>query len=237
MANPPSFVPAISPEVPWHTAHHIRLLYQGFGNIQRALRSITPGTTTTNITQINQEGSSGGGGSSTTLLGLGGVNNQSGNTTYTTQNSDGGILLILNDASPVAVTLNAGVSIPWMIFATNLGAGLVTFTPSSGTINGGATFLLPFDYTTLIAFDGTNWWATELPAALNFADDETPSGTINGTNVTFTLAHSPNPAGSLELFLNGLQQNRGVDYTLSTNTITFTSAPVTSSTLLAWYRF
>jgi hypothetical protein len=97
------------------------------------------------------------------LSGLGGVNNQTGNTTYTTQGSDGGIVLIFNDASPVAVTLNVGVPVPWFVFTTNLGAGLVTFTPQSGTINGGATFTLPFNYTSIIAFDGTNWWATALP--------------------------------------------------------------------------
>jgi hypothetical protein len=28
------------------------------------------------------------------------------------------------------------------------------------------------------------------------ADAETPSGTVNGSNVTFTLAHTPNPTGS-----------------------------------------
>ena len=159
-ATPQSFVPAISQEVPWHTRQHIQLIYQKLNNHAQAIAAIKPGTTTNNITEVNSTSSSGG---SSMLSGLGGVNNQSGNTAYTTQNSDGGIVLVLDDASPVAVTLNAGVSVPWFLFATNLGAGLVTFTPTTGTINGGATFALPFDYTSVIAFDGTNWFATGLP--------------------------------------------------------------------------
>lgn len=71
-----------------------------------------------------------------------------------------------------------------------------------------------------------------------FADNETPSGTINSSNVTFTLAHTPAPAGSLQLFLNGaLQQAGGGDYSLSTATITFNSALLTGSILIAWYRW
>lgn len=33
------------------------------------------------------------------------------------------------------------------------------------------------------------------------AYNETPGGTINGVNKTFTLAHTPSPAGSLQLVL------------------------------------
>lgn len=76
-------------------------------------------------------------------------------------------------------------------------------------------------------------------SSINFADEEVPSGTINSSNVTFTLAHSPVPAAGLLLYLNGLLQHQGSgkDYTLSANTITFTVAPTTGDILLAWYRF
>ena|SRR3990167_3506777 len=78
-----------------------------------------------------------------------------------------------------------------------------------------------------------------LVSGSSFADQETPTGTINGTNVTFTLANTPSPAGSLQLFLNGVIMERGAgkDYTTSTVTITFATAPQTSSILLAWYRY
>jgi hypothetical protein len=71
-----------------------------------------------------------------------------------------------------------------------------------------------------------------------FADDETPSGLVNSSNTVFTLANTPSPGASLQLFENGLLQNpSGNDYSLSGNTITFTIAPSTGSALLAWYRF
>jgi hypothetical protein len=71
----------------------------------------------------------------------------------------------------------------------------------------------------------------------NFADAEVPSGTINGANTAFTLLRAPNPSTSLELFLNGVLQTQGVDYTLSTNTINFTTAPASGGALIAWYRY
>ena len=75
-------------------------------------------------------------------------------------------------------------------------------------------------------------------ATFNFADDETPSGSINGSNVTFTLAHTPSPGASLSLFKNGQKlEPGGADYSLSTNTITATVAPKTGDTLTANYRF
>jgi hypothetical protein len=71
-----------------------------------------------------------------------------------------------------------------------------------------------------------------------FADAEVPSGTINSSNVTFTLAHTPSPAGSLNCFENGVQQRAGgADYTLSTGTITYGIAPPTGSTLDCFYRY
>lgn len=66
---------------------------------------------------------------------------------------------------------------------------------------------------------------------------ETPSGTINGSNVTFTLAHTPASATNVNLFLNGVQQRQGAgnDYTISSATITYLTAPPTGSTLNAIY--
>lgn len=72
---------------------------------------------------------------------------------------------------------------------------------------------------------------------VNYASAETPSGLINGANTTYTLAHTPNPALSLRLFLNGLLQVATVDYTLATATITMTSAPLTGASLIAFYRY
>ncbi len=73
----------------------------------------------------------------------------------------------------------------------------------------------------------------------NFVDDATPAGTINGTNLVFTLAYAPNPATSLKLYKNGLLLSQGVDYSISGSTITFSStatAPQTGDSLVAFYR-
>jgi len=74
----------------------------------------------------------------------------------------------------------------------------------------------------------------------NFSDNETPSGAIDSVNAVFTLAHTPNPAASLDLFKNGqLMIAGGADFTLATATITFTSAakPQVGDVLIASYRY
>jgi hypothetical protein len=77
-----------------------------------------------------------------------------------------------------------------------------------------------------------------LPGPINFADSEIPSGLIDGSNKTFTLANSPNPAVSLMLFYNGqLWMSGGSDYTLSGSTITSNIAPHIGDELVAYYRY
>ena len=68
----------------------------------------------------------------------------------------------------------------------------------------------------------------------NFVFEEIPSGSINGSNVTFTISATPT-TGTLRLYLNGqrLRSGAGNDYTLSTNTITMTTAPISGDVLLA----
>jgi len=67
--------------------------------------------------------------------------------------------------------------------------------------------------------------------------NETPTGTINGTNVTFTLANTPY-TNNLRLYKNGvrLKPGAGNDYTISGNTITMATAPATGTALLADYE-
>jgi hypothetical protein len=74
---------------------------------------------------------------------------------------------------------------------------------------------------------------------INFVDEEGPAGQINGSNVTFTLAHAPSPATSLKLVYNGatLRSGAGNDFTLSTNTITMLYAPTAGSNLICWYQY
>ena len=65
--------------------------------------------------------------------------------------------------------------------------------------------------------------------------DETPSGTINGSNTTFTLSNVPD-ANSLSLYRNGqFLTGGGEDYTLSGNTLTLVTAPRSGNILTAKY--
>ena len=67
---------------------------------------------------------------------------------------------------------------------------------------------------------------------------ETPSGLVNGSNVTFTLAHTPS-TGTENVYLNGLLQDSGAnnDYTISGATITFNQAPQTGDKIRVNYSY
>jgi len=66
--------------------------------------------------------------------------------------------------------------------------------------------------------------------------NEIPSGVIDGSNVTFTLAHTP-VLGTVQIDLNGIVQSpgSGKDYTIAVNVITFIKAPRANSEILAHY--
>ena len=71
-----------------------------------------------------------------------------------------------------------------------------------------------------------------------FITRETPSGTVNGSNDTFTLANTP-ITGTEHVYLNGILQDAGGgnDYTISGATITFQSGaiPVSGSKVRVSY--
>jgi hypothetical protein len=73
--------------------------------------------------------------------------------------------------------------------------------------------------------------------APTFIDAETPAGTLDGVNLSFTLANAP-VGTSLQLYRNGLYQTVGFDYTVTGSAISFASAaaPQPGDTLTASYR-
>lgn len=79
---------------------------------------------------------------------------------------------------------------------------------------------------------------TGMGATAVLTDAETPAGTMNGTNVTFTLAATPSPNLSLRLYRNGILLRNGTDYTVISATITLTQtlAPTSRDSLVAFYR-
>jgi hypothetical protein len=98
----------------------------------------------------------------------------------------------------------------------------------------------PTDGQALVYSASSGQWqpGTVIAGGVNFASDETPSGTIDGSNAAFTLAHSP-IGGSLQLVKNGLILIPGTAYTLSANSITYLSGyiPQPGDTHVAWYRY
>ena len=158
--------PSISPEVPWETRVHLQALYQKLGNHTQAFSLLAQkaAVSTTTINNVIEGG--GGGGGSTPGSGVGiPLNNQSGATSYSTTSGDDGVLIVFSNAAPIAVSIVPQTP-PYSFFVANqgaLGAGTVTLTPSSGTINGAASLAILPTYCALVAFDGTNWIAATLP--------------------------------------------------------------------------
>lgn len=66
--------------------------------------------------------------------------------------------------------------------------------------------------------------------AIQFSNNETPSGTINGSNTTFTLANTP-VSGQEQVFVNGIKQTPGssFSYQISGVTITFNTGSIPQS--------
>lgn len=68
-----------------------------------------------------------------------------------------------------------------------------------------------------------------------FFEQETPSGTVNGSNVTFTLAQTPQENAAVLLFLDDTLKRQTADYSISGVTITMVTAPANGQTLYAFY--
>jgi hypothetical protein len=225
----------------------IELETNGTANSTQTLLNIVAGTnvTITNVagtTTINSTGGGSGGSGFTTKSIVTG--SRSFGTVFT--NSSGATMFV------IAIGQNTGSSGDYKL--EGFTGGSIDAADTGTSTIAGATVAVSFmvlageTYEVVItALSGsptvllntwTEWTGTGGSGA-NFADAEVPGGLINSSNVTFTLAHSPSPALSLNLFLNGIWQAQGAshDYTLTGSTITMTTAPSTSSMLYASYRF
>jgi len=65
--------------------------------------------------------------------------------------------------------------------------------------------------------------------------NETPTGTVDGSNAVFTTAHAFQP-GSTAVYINGLRERLGVGYTETTSTsLTFSQPPTSGDELIIDY--
>lgn len=88
------------------------------------------------------------------------VNAQTG-TTYTVDTTDRGKLVTFTNGSSIAVTQpQAGTNFPagWYTFFQNRGAGVVTITPTTSTVDGAASITLSQNQGLMLASDGTNYF-------------------------------------------------------------------------------
>lgn len=95
------------------------------------------------------------------------VNAQTG-TSYTVLTGDRAKLVTLSNASAVAVTLPQATSTfgaGWFADFKNKGAGTVTITPTTSTIDGGATLVLTTGQSARIVSDGTNYQTVAVSAS------------------------------------------------------------------------
>lgn len=78
------------------------------------------------------------------------------------------------------------------------------------------------------------------PNVPSFSDAEVPVGTINGTNLVFSVQFANGNTGkSMILTRNGIVLNNPADYNLVGKTITFVTpaTPQTGDILQVWYRY
>jgi hypothetical protein len=106
---------------------------------------------------------------------------------------------------------------------------------ASGSIDGASGNL-----SDCVHVDGTSGpcGASGSSGTTGFIDAEIPAGTIDGINATFTLANTPNPSTSVELFRNGLLMRQPGDFSVTGDTIVFVpgAIPQLSDMLVASYR-
>lgn len=133
-----------------------------------------------------------------------GVNAQTG-TSYTVLDSDRGKLVTGTNASAQAYTLpQAGASSQfvagWFAYFENRGAGTLTITPTTSTVDGGASLALTQNQGAVLFSDGTNYYAFRGGGSGASAGNlfvYTSQPTVSSTATETTLYTSSIPAGQL----------------------------------------
>lgn len=126
-----------------------------------------------------------------------------------TINSSNVTFTLSNNPTANSLTLYLGRQIQILGVDYTLSGSTITYTTAPNISLSGDHYAI---YTT----SATTWY------------QEAVTGTVNSSNVTFTLPHTPTSPNSLTLYLGRQIQIKGVDYTLSGTTITYTSPPDSS---------
>lgn len=164
----------------------------------------------------------GGGGGSTIT-----TNAQTG-TTYTIVSGDSGKLVTLSNASSVAVTLpqaTGSFTTGWYTYVENLGAGTVTITPTTSTIDGAATLTLLTNQGAMIVSDGTNYSTQRGGAGLQAISNMTDTWNAGGTTFNAIKMNVTDTASAAASLLLDLQVGGTSKFSIRKDGVFQTTAP------------
>ena len=146
-----------------------------------------------------------------------------------------GILAGTNGGTGISSTATFPPSGTVMITTTGVTAAQLP-NPTASTLGGIESITCGSGvYVTTISTSGVPSCTT--PAGPTF-NQAAPTGSINGSNTSFSLSPTPANSANVNCFENGVQQQQGSgnDYTISGATITYLTAPPTGSKLnCLWY--
>lgn len=129
----------------------------------------------------------------------------------------------IGDAS---LEVNQGIRVkagsPGQVYISN-SSGTLTPTTLSGDVSS-------------VSATGSVALSSGVMKAANYVVREAPSGAVNGSNASFSLANTP-VSGTEQVFLNGLlmEPGAGNDYTISGGTLTFSFAPASGDRIRVTY--
>lgn len=115
---------------------------------------------------------------------LGMVNDQLGNPLYLTQTSDAGSKIIVGDSTPVTVTLNPNVNLPWFTIIGNDSSASVILMPESGALLNGLQSIYPGGFA-IIFYDGVTFWSEGVAIAT-----DSSLGVVKPDGTTITVDSS-----------------------------------------------
>ena len=115
---------------------------------------------------------------------LGMVNDQLGNPSYLTQTADAGRKIIVGDSTPVAVTLNPSVTLPWFTIIGNDSSAYASISAGSGASFNGIQSIYPGGFV-LIFYDGSTFWSEGVAIAT-----DSSLGVVQPDGVTIVIDSS-----------------------------------------------
>jgi hypothetical protein len=196
---------SIAVTLPQATGSFAAGFYADLKNIGVGAVTITPTTSTINgaATLVLNTGQSvrvvsDGTNYQTSILPPGPLVNAQTGTTYTYLAGDRGKLVTHTNASAIAGTLpqaTGAFGVNWHVWVQNRGAGTLTITPTTSTIDGAATLVLGVNQGALIVSDGTNYYtcrdaARETKVIQIAVGDETTAITTGTAKVTFRMPYA-----------------------------------------------